>query len=201
MIVHTIRAGLAAERVDRVIVSTNDEAVARIAREAGAEVPFRRPDELAGDATPTLPVIRHAVDWLEDHGAAINLVVTLQATSPLRGSAEIDSTIALLDDPAVRSAVTVTPLGMPASILGTVRGGRFRALASAPDSRRQAAPAAIRLTGAVYVTRRDLLEEGRLLDDAPAALLVEGPSAIDVDDAGDLAAARRYFRVSRGASA
>ncbi len=198
MIVHTIRAALAAERVDRVIVSTNDDAIARVAREAGAEVPFHRPDELAGDATPTLPVIRHAVGWLEDHGLAIDIVVTLQATSPLRGPGEIDATIALLDDSTVRSAVTVTPIGLPASILGTLRDGRFRALAPTSDSQRQAAPAAVRLTGGVYVTRRDLLEEGRLLDDAPAALLVEGSSAIDVDDAGDLAAARRYFRVSRG---
>ena len=201
MIAHTIRAALTAERVDRVIVSTNDEAIARVAREAGAEVPFQRPDELAGDATPTLPVIRHAVEWLEAHGAAIDIVVTLQATSPLRGPTEIDATIALLDDPAVRSAVTVTPVGMPSSILGTVLEGRFRAFPAAPDPRRQAAPATVRLTGAVYVTRRDLLAEGRLLDDVPAALLVEGPSAIDVDDATDLAAARRHLRGSRGVPA
>lgn len=201
MIAHTIRAALAAQRVDRVIVSTNDEAIARVARDAGAEVPFRRPDELAGATTPTLPVVRHAVEWLEAHGAAIDIVVTLQATSPLRGPTEIDATIALLDDRAVRSAVTVTPVGLPSSILGTVREGRFRAFAVASDPRRQAAPAAVRLTGAVYVTRRDLLAEGRLLDEAPAALLVEGPSAIDVDDATDLAAARRYLRVSRGVPA
>jgi CMP-N,N'-diacetyllegionaminic acid synthase len=201
MIAHTIRAAIAAQRVDRVIVSTNDEAIARVAREAGAEVPFRRPDELAGDATPTLPVIRHAVEWLEARGAMIDIVVTLQATSPLRGPTEIDATIALLDDPAVRSAVTVTPVGMPSSILGTVLEGRFRAFAAPPDPRRQAAPATVRLTGAVYVTRRGLLAEGRLLDDVPAALLVEGPSAIDVDDSTDLAAARRYLRVSRGVPA
>lgn len=201
MIAYTIRAALAADRVDRVIVSTNDEAIARVARAAGAEVPFRRPDELAGDATPTLPVVSHAVEWLEARGAAIEVVVTLQATSPLRGPAEIDATIALLDDPAVRSAVTVTPVGMASSILGTVREGRFRAFLTAPDPRRQAAPPAVRLTGAVYVTRRNLLADGRLLDDAPAALLVEGASAIDVDDATDLAAARRYLRVSRGVPA
>src|SRR5512141_515927 len=96
VIVHTIRAALAARRIDRVIVSTNDEAIAAVARRAGAEVPFLRPDELAGDTTPTLPVIRHAVDWLEARGATIGTVVTLQATSPLRDAAEIDATVALL---------------------------------------------------------------------------------------------------------
>lgn len=196
VIVHTIRAALAATRIDRVIVSTNDEAIAAVARRAGAEVPFLRPDELAGDTTPTYPVIRHAVDWLEARGAAIGTVVTLQATSPLRDAVEIDATVALLDDPAVRSAVTVARLGVPATVVGTVRDGRFRALepAAGGDARRQAAAPAVRLTGAVYATRRDLLDEGRLVDDVPAALLVEGPSSIDIDDAADLAEARRAIR-------
>lgn len=196
VIVHTIRAALGASRIDRVLVSTNDEAIAAVARRAGAEVPFLRPDELAGDTTPTLPVIRHAVAWLEAHGATIGTVVTLQATSPLRDAAEIDATVALLDDPAVRSAVTVARVGLPATVIGALRDGRFRALdgPSSGDARRQAAAPAVRLTGAVYATRRDLLDEGRLVDDAPAALLVEGPSAIDIDDAADLAEARRALR-------
>lgn len=200
LIVHTIEAALGAKRLDRVLVSTNDPQVARIARRAGAEVPFVRPDELAGDTTPTLPVIQHAVAWLEAHGTTVGLVVTLQATSPLRDSAEIDAAIALLDDPGVRSAVTVAAIGLPATIVGALRDGRFEVLASGtPDPRRQVAPPAVRLTGAVYVTRRDLLDEGRLVDDAPAALLVEGPSAIDIDDAADLSAARRALRTARAA--
>jgi CMP-N,N'-diacetyllegionaminic acid synthase len=199
LIVHTIRAGLAAGRIDRVIVSTNDAGVARVARLAGAEVPFERPAELAGDTIPTFPVIRHAVEWLEANGSPIGLIVTLQATSPLRGSAEIDATVALLDDPGIRSAVTVTPIGLPSSVVGTIVHGRFHVLAAGlGDVRRQAAPVAVRLTGAVYVTRRDLLEEGRLVDDAPAAYLVEGASTIDIDDAADLALARRAVRIVRG---
>ena len=202
LIVYTIRAALGARRVDRVVVSTNDRAIAEVARAAGAEVPFERPDRLAEDTTPTYPVIRHAVDWLEARGATVAIVVTLQATSPLRGAAEIDATVALLDEPAVRSAVTVTPIGLPASVVGTLTDGRFHVLAAGlADVRRQAAPGAVRLTGAVYVTRRDLLAEGRLVDDAPAALLIEGPSAIDIDDADDLALARRAIRASQGARA
>jgi CMP-N-acetylneuraminic acid synthetase len=201
LIVHTIRAALAASRIDRVIVSTNDATIAAVARRAGAEVPFVRPDELATDATPTFPVIRHAVEWLEANGAAIGTVVTLQATSPLRDAAEIDATVALLDGPGVRSAVTVTPIGLPTTIVGMVRKGRFHVLAdpTAGDARRQLAAPAVRLTGAVYATRRDLIAEGRLVDDAPAALLVEGPSAIDIDDAADLAAARRAVRDTKAA--
>jgi CMP-N-acetylneuraminic acid synthetase len=196
LIVHTIRAALAAKRLDRVLVSTDDEAIARVAKRAGAEVPFLRPEGLASDDTPTVPVIRHAVEWLESTGATVTLVVTLQATSPLRGAAEIDRTVSLLDDPAVRSAATVTPLRWPSSVIGRIRDSSFVSLNSAADPvRRQVSDPAVRLTGAVYVTRRSLLSEGLLLDANPTASFVEGASAIDIDTAADLAFARRAFRL------
>jgi CMP-N,N'-diacetyllegionaminic acid synthase len=197
LIVHTIRAALQATRVDRVIVSTNDPAVARVARRAGAEVPFRRPDSLAGDETPTVPVIRHAVDWLESTGAKVDIVVTLQATSPLRDAREIDAAVALLDSGDARSAVSVAPLGIPASVVGALVDGRFQAVRPEGDGRRQEAPEAVRLTGGVYVTRRDLLDEGRLLDELPAAMTTSGGAAIDIDGAEDLAAVRRAWRSQR----
>jgi CMP-N,N'-diacetyllegionaminic acid synthase len=195
VIVHTIRAALTARRIDRVLVSTDDPKIGRIAKRAGAEVPFLRPRELAMDTSPTYPVILHAVEWLEGSGSPIDLVVTLQPTSPLRDAREIDACVALLDDPRVRSALTVTSLGLPASIVGAVDGGRFRPLVPpGGDMRRQVSPLAVRVTGGVYVTRRDLLAEGMLLDDSPAIWQVSGGSAIDIDDATDLAAARRALR-------
>ncbi|HYN63609.1 MAG TPA: NTP transferase domain-containing protein, partial [Candidatus Limnocylindrales bacterium] len=109
MIVHTIRAGLAAGSVDRVLVSTNDAAVARVARRAGVEV-VSRPDELAQDDSPTLPVIQHALREAEAGGDRIELVVTLQPTAPLRSAEQIDAAIALLRDSSVRSAVSVARL-------------------------------------------------------------------------------------------
>jgi CMP-N-acetylneuraminic acid synthetase len=194
MIVLTIRAALGARRIDRVLVSTDDEAIARVARRAGAEAPFLRPAALARDDTPTLPVIRHAVAWLEARDVQVDTVVTLQPTSPLRDAAEIDATVALLDRNGVRSAVTVAPLGVASSAVGGLVDGRFVGGPSMTEARRQAVPPAVRLTGGVYATRRSLLDEGRLLDDRPAALVVEGPSAIDVDTPDDLAAARRALR-------
>jgi CMP-N-acetylneuraminic acid synthetase len=196
MIAHTIRASLAARSIDRTIVSTDDTRIARIARRLGAEVPFLRPAELAADDTPTLPVIQHAVAWLEASGSTVDLAVTLQPTSPLRDGAEIDAVVSLLADPAVGSAVSVASLGHPISVVGALRQGRFEAV-SVGDPRRQASAPAARITGAVYVTRRALLGAGRLLDDRPAAHLVAGPSAIDVDTADDLAAARRAWRARK----
>jgi CMP-N,N'-diacetyllegionaminic acid synthase len=196
MIVHTIRAAQAAGRVDRVLVSTNDPAVARVARRAGAEV-LSRPAALAQDDSPTLPVIQHAVRQAEANGDRFELVVTLQPTAPLRSAEQIDAAIALLGDASVRSAVSVAALGMPISVIGGSADGRVRLVERGIDVRRQASPPAVRVTGGVYVTRRDLLDEGRLLDDRPAALVLDDASALDVDTADDLALARRMWRVRR----
>ena len=196
LIVHTIRAAQGATRVDRVLVSTNDPAVARVARRAGAEVPFLRPEDLAKADTPTLPVIQHAVAWLEAQGEAVEMIVTLQPTSPLRGAAAVDAAIELVHG-GRRSAVSVARLGLPTSVIGGLSDGLFQPVFGLTDTRRQAAPESVRITGAIYVTRRDLLAEGALLDDAPAALVLEGPPAIDIDSAADLAAARRALRLGR----
>lgn len=193
MIAHTIRAAMNAEGIDRVVVSTEDQAIADVSRRCGAEVPFRRPAELALDSTPTEPVIEHAIRFLEAAGEIVDVVVTLQPTSPLRPASEIEKALGLLASLRARSVVSVTPIGFPASTIGLVVGGRFQVPRSpaGADRRRQASPPAMRLTGAIYVTLRSLLSEGRLLDDEPAALVTSGPSTIDIDDLDDLRAARR----------
>lgn len=185
-----MRAALEASRIDRVIVSTDDAAIARVARREGAEVPFVRPPELAADEAPTLPVIQHAVAWLESHAEPIEVVVTLQPTTPFRSAAEIDGVLALLDDPALRSAVSVALLDAPAGAVGWLSAGRFQ-----PAGVRDATP--VRITGGVYATRRDLLAEGMLLDDCPAAHVTAGAAAIDIDSESDLLAARRAWRAMR----
>lgn len=67
---------------DRIIVSTDDEKIADVAREFGAETPFTRPRELSGDMTGTAPVIRHATDWVAAHDRPVDYVCCLYATAP-----------------------------------------------------------------------------------------------------------------------
>ena len=197
LIAHTVAAARRARRVDRVVVTTDDRRIANAARRAGAEVPFLRPANLATDSAPTIDAVLHAVEELERGGERFGIVVTLQPTSPLRGPKEIDEVLALLDDPDVGSAVTVTPLEIASSVVGTLRAGRFAPLAATTDEvRRQASTGLVRLTGAVYATRRDVLDSHRLLDDAPAVLVTNGPAAIDIDDREGLLAARRALRRS-----
>ncbi len=94
---YSIATALACPRIQRTIVSTDDEEIARVAREHGAEVPFLRPTELARDDTVDYPVFRHALDWLREHeGYATDLVVHLRPTSPFRAPDLIERGLDLL---------------------------------------------------------------------------------------------------------
>jgi CMP-N,N'-diacetyllegionaminic acid synthase len=203
MLAHTIHASRAARRVDRTIVSTDSPEIARAATAAGAEVPFLRPAELATDDAPTVAAVDHAVRQIEASGATVDVVVTLQPTSPLRSAHDIDEAIALLERSGADSVVTVAPLDVPSSVVGELIAGRYHPFLhdlNGTDQRRQVAPQVVRLTGAIYVTRRGLLNAGRLLGDEPAALVMDGPAAIDVDDLKDLRAVRSALRRYRPGS-
>jgi CMP-N-acetylneuraminic acid synthetase len=107
LISHAIQAARRSERIDRVVVSTDSEEIAAVARTCGAEVPFLRPRKLAEDDTPMLPVIEHAVDALERDGWAADIIVLLQPTSPLRRPEHIDRAVAMLLETRADSVVSV----------------------------------------------------------------------------------------------
>ena len=82
MIAHSIHCALGSGLFDRVIVSTDDSEISRVAREFGAEVPFVRPKELSDDHTSTNAVISHGVKWLQSQGANLSAVCCIYATAP-----------------------------------------------------------------------------------------------------------------------
>jgi CMP-N,N'-diacetyllegionaminic acid synthase len=195
LIVHTIRAAAGAHSLDDVLVSTDDPRIRRVARAHGANAPFVRPAELSTDEASTPPVIRHAVEWYEaETGRPVAVAVTLQPTSPLRSAEEIDAAVAMLEETTSDSVVSVADLGVPVSVIGQAQEGRWRSLApTGTAARRQEAPPAMRLTGGIYVTRRELVAQSALVGGRVAALVVGEDSAIDIDDADDLRAARRAW--------
>ena len=95
LVAHSIQQALACALIDGVYVSTDDDEIADVARRYGAEVPYKRPPELASDTAAKIPAIEHLVRHLESKGAAIGTVVDLQPTSPLRSQADLAAAIAL----------------------------------------------------------------------------------------------------------
>ena len=96
LIAHTIRNAKKSKLVDKIVVSTDSRKIASVAKKYGAEVPFLRPKKIAGDRSPTIDAVLHALDWLKDHGEKFDAVALLEPTSPLRKDNDIDNTIKIL---------------------------------------------------------------------------------------------------------
>ena len=97
LLAHTLDAAKKSRFVDRIIVTTEDEEMAELARAEGAEAPFLRPRELAGPDVPLERVLQHAIEWLEgQEGRAVDVVVLLEVTHPLRPPGLIDKIVETL---------------------------------------------------------------------------------------------------------
>jgi len=121
-----LKAALGSGLFDAVLVSTDDEEIARLAREFGAEVPFRRPAELSGDHTATIPVVRHAVSWWLENRGPLEAACCLYPTAPfVRAEDLVAGYQALIAQESIDYAVSVTSFPFPI----------FRAVRRAPDGR------------------------------------------------------------------
>lgn len=163
LIAHTIAHALACPGIDHVFVSTDDDAIAAAALAAGAEVPFRRPAELATSTAPKLPVIRHLVQGVEALGVKVDRIVDLDPTSPLRSIDDVLACLQLLEPdtdvvvtgyPAEKNPyfnmVELNTHGL-AELSKPLQGGVFS---------RQQAPTVYAMNASVYVWWRHTLDQG-----------------------------------------
>jgi CMP-N-acetylneuraminic acid synthetase len=193
LICYTIETALGCVDLDRVIVSTDDPSIAEIATAAGAEVPFLRPTELAGDTTHTPPVIAHAVRYLEEReGYTVDLVVTLQPTSPLRRQDHINQAVETLQhNPAFDSVISVCEVEFPPFWMLRLEADTLVPFVNDTVDyfllERQQLPPVYRPNGAVYVTRRELLlTAGVVIGKYVGAVVMDAESSLDVDTPLDL---------------
>ncbi len=113
MIAWSIEAALQSACFDRVIVSTDDDEIASVARQYGAEVPFVRPAELSDDHTGTIPVIRHAIDWCNQQGDSVRQACCLYATAPFVTTEDLCRGLATLQSNSCDYAFSVTSYPFP----------------------------------------------------------------------------------------
>jgi len=108
LIAHTIECALATNRVTRTIVSTDDQAIADVARQWGADVPFMRPPELATDTALAIPTLQHALQATEAlDQSTYDALVMLQPTTPFRTERDLDAALALLEKSGADSVISV----------------------------------------------------------------------------------------------
>lgn len=198
LIAWSIAAAKQSNLVTRIIVSTDDDEIAAVAREWGAETPFIRPAELAQDKTTDLPVFEHALKWLEDVEAyRPEIIVQLRPTSPIRPAGMVDSAVqTLLDHPdadCVRGVVSAgqNPFKMwrfagdekPLTPLLTVEG-----IAEPYNAPRQVLPPVYWQTGHIDAIRIATISEKKsLTGDVIYPLVIDPKYTVDIDTLSDWA--------------
>tara|TARA_R110002111_G_scaffold145581_1_gene212061 strand:- start:14290 stop:14991 length:702 start_codon:yes stop_codon:yes gene_type:complete len=113
MIAWSIEAAQKSGCFDRIIVSTDDAEIAEVARQFGAEIPFMRPAQLSDDYTGTIPVIRHAVEWLGENGSPVSRACCVYATAPFVSAEDLKRGLDLLQSEACSYAFSVTSYAFP----------------------------------------------------------------------------------------
>ncbi len=196
---YTAEAARAARRLERVVLSTEDEEIAQIGRSCGLEVPFLRPDELALDETPMLPVVVHALRWLEERGDVFDAVCLLQPTNPLRRPEDIDACIEVLEQKDADAVVTVLPVPAeynPHWVYFQCEDGCIHLATgeAAPIGRRQDLPPAYHREGSVYVVRRDVvLQQNSLYGRHLVGYEIDARRSVNVDSLADWARAEQLL--------
>ncbi len=198
LIAWSIAAAKQSDLVTRVIVSTDDEEIAAVAREWGAETPFLRPSELAQDKTTDLPVFEHALKWLEDvEGYRPDVIVQLRPTSPIRPRTLVDDAIRILlehaDADCVRGVVPAAqnPFkmwrfngeGKPLNPLLEVDG-----IPEPYNAPRQILPPVYWQTGHIDAIRdATIAQKKSLTGDVIYPLLIDSRYTVDIDTLSDWA--------------
>jgi N-acetylneuraminate synthase len=201
LIAHTFLAAKQSRKLDRIIISTNDTEIAAVAQEYGIEVPFKRPDELAGDSSHVIDASLHAVQWLETHdNYRPDFVLLLQPTSPLRTAMDIDAAIELAEKEHTDAVVSVTPADQHPYLMKKIdSAGHLSTFfdTNLSRSRRQDLPSVYSLNGAIYLVRRTLLLEAKSwCPDNALGYVMPPDRSIDINDAGDLQIADLRLRMS-----
>lgn len=191
LVAHSIEAALGARAVERVFLSTDDEAIAEAGRRAGAEVPFLRPAELARDESPMIDVVLHLVDWLDEQGDPLDALCLLQPTTPFRTSGDIDACVELLGSSGADTVLSVRPIPEeyhPRWAYEMDRAGALRLAVdeAEPVSRRQDLPPAVHRDGGIYVTRAEVVRDRRsLYGDRVVGYVSPDPLWVNIDTEED----------------
>ncbi|MEK7567104.1 MAG: acylneuraminate cytidylyltransferase family protein [Patescibacteria group bacterium] len=200
LIAWTIEAALQSGALDRYIVDTDSEEIKRIAQQFGAEVPYMRPDELAQDMTPTLPVLQNAVRWLRKHEQySPDIIVLLECVSPTKRPHHIQEALKMfLEDESADSLITVTEATAqynPHWLLKKDENGYARIFTGEEMKdiipRRQSLPKVYAKNGAFYIMKTDCLfrDPPSIFGDKTKLYIMGNEHNIDIDISEDWAMA------------
>ncbi len=196
LVCYALQAAKNSTLVDRIIVSTDSKDIADIARGQNIEVPFMRPSYLAKDTTPSLPVIKHALDFLKkSEKYTPSLVVIVQPTSPLVIGKDIDTSIRKVVQQDVNSCISLCEISerpeamYHVNVLDKIRP--YIKNKAHNTYTRQSLPKIFRANGAVYITKPSVIKKKNTIIDKAnaAAYIMPKERSVDIDDEIDFSLA------------
>ena len=201
LIAYAIEMGLKSESIDLVMVSTEDDEIATISQQFGAQVPVKRPEELARDDSPTIDSVVHAVKYYLENGNKFDAVCLLQPTSPFRTVKDIDNAVKIFEETNADSLISVVEVPHQFNpywvFVPIENNSSFLSISTGDEkiiSRRQALPKAYYRNGAIYLVRTDIvLEQNSLYGDKIAYYEMPSNQAINIDTKEDWKKAENYI--------
>lgn len=191
LISYSITAALESRYIDKVVVSTDSEEIAEVARKYDAEVPFLRPKELASDTAKTIDAVMHSIETLEEMGQTYDYLVLLQPTQPLRQAYHIDEAIELLMDKNQESLISVRKVIDHPILIRTIdeAGNGIKLINQSSTQRRQEFKQYYKVNGSIYINKIDKLNYETSLNDNKLCYTMEDKYDIDIDEYFDLSIA------------
>ena len=191
LLARSVRTALATAGLNRVLVSTDGEDLARVAMEEGAEVPFLRPRELSRDDSTSWDVVRHAWEYLEQYDSqgvvGVAGIVLLQPTSPYLWPASIDGALREFQRAGAPVLKAVRPVADHPTCMLRPRGDLLVRYSQEKLVRRKELSVLYYPCGAIYIYDRRLMSCSTLDPNEPAAWIeLNWPESMDIDDPEDL---------------
>ncbi|MEG1254894.1 acylneuraminate cytidylyltransferase family protein [Clostridium sp.] len=202
LIGYTIEAAKNCSSVSRVIVSTEDNEIAEVSKQFGAEIPYLRPSELSGDNSPTIDCILHVINYLkENEDYKPDYVLLLQCTSPLRNSTHVEETIEKLLNSNYDSIVSVCEAEVNPYWANVFQGDKLKYFIEEGKiiTRRQDLPDVYRMNGAIYLIKTDVLIKERTFEpENLMGYIMDSYSSVDIDTEMDFKIAEAIVKELSG---
>lgn len=189
LIAHSIEVGLKSKYIDKVVVTTDGEEIAKVARKYGAEVPFLRPNDLALDTSKTIDAVIHCIDELKKLGEEYDYIVLLQPTQPLRQAWHIDEAIELIMNKNEDALVSVSKVKDHPILMRTIdeNGYAKNLLEGSSTQRRQDFQDFYKVNGAIYINKiNENLNNETSLNDNKLVYIMDEKYDVDIDEMLDL---------------
>ena len=200
LIKYTIEAALGSTMITDCIVSTDSDEIASLAESLGLSAPFIRPNNLSNDKALSLPVIQHAVSFMEKkHGIHYDAVIMLQPTTPLRTSGDIDKSLSILMSEKLDSVISVVEVegNHPLRMKRIVNNRLVNYVDQGHEDMRprQELPKVYIRNGAIYATLRDvLIDEDSFVGENSYPYVMNKEQSINIDTISDLYLTQIYIK-------